>query len=208
MAVLEGILAFSCSPFGFGQNPMPSLGDDHFCEWWHARIGPAGDSRASERPKSKKPESSGEAAAAPDSDDFGGPARFDPDRVTELDEATVLAAIACLLQLEGDSRPAKFTGDTGEGVSQIFDWAPMNLAALYYVSYLFTTNWNHGNAIALRGPGANVPESKLKYRTTPWAIYKAYTSYRRWYQQVRTMGLTRARAAKLDPLEGTGLYWY
>ena len=186
---------------------MPPVGGKHFCEWWQARIGPVTDPNVPQHHPSKKGEAEN-AGAQSALDEFDTAAPVDPDHVTDLDEATILGAIACLLQLETDTRPANFMGVTWAGVSQIFDWAPMNLAALYYISYLFTSNWKHGNAIALRGPGAEVPESKSKYRTSPWAIYKAYGSYRHWYQQLKAMGLAQAREEKLDPLAGTGLYWY
>ena len=209
VGILNAVLVFSYTSIGVCQNPMPAAGDKHFCEWWHAKIGPASDPTAPQPSPSKK-SASENAGVQPvlDELDLGTAASVDPDRVAELDEATVLAAIACLLQLEEDTRPANFMGVTWWGVSQIFDWAPMNLAALYYASYLFTCNWKHGNAIALRGPGAEELESKYKYRTTTRAIHRAYGSYRHWYQELKAMGLARAREEKLDPLAGTGLYWY
>lgn len=207
VVILSAVFASSCASIGFGQSAMPPAGDKHFCEWWQARIGPASDPKPPE-PRPSKKAASQDAGAPPALDAFDTGAPADPDHVTDLDEGTVMAAIACLLQLEEDKRPANFMGVTWAGVSQIFDWAPMNLASLYYISYLFTCNWKHGNAIALRGPGAEVPESKTKYRTTTWAIYKSYGSYRHWYEQVKAMGLARAREEKLDPLAGTGLYWY
>lgn len=207
--IFPAFLVFACASIGFCQNPMPAAGDKHFCEWWQARIGPASDPGASQPRTSRKSAPENTSAPSDIGDlDFDTDAPADPDRLAQLDEATVLAAIACLLQLEQDTRPANFMGITWAGVSQIFDWAPMNLAALYYASYLFTGNWKHGNAIALRGPGAEVLESKYKYRTSTRAIYRAYGSYRHWYAQVKAMGLARAREEKLDPLAETGLYWY
>jgi hypothetical protein len=210
ISVLIAVLASGFASAGFCQNPMPPLGDKHFCEWWQAKIGPASDPKPAQPQPSKKPAgtaTSGNSGADQDLDAFDSAAPSDPDHVTALDDATVLAAMACLLQMEGETGPANFMGVTWVGVSQIFDSAPMNLASLYYVSYLFTCNWRHGSAIALRGPGAQVRESKI-YRTTPWATHKAYPSYRHWYEQVKAMGLANAREEKLDPLAGTGLYWY
>ncbi len=207
IGILNAVLAFSSGAIGFCQSPMPAAGDKHFCQWWQARIGPASDA-GMPQPRPSKKSASQNVAPQPVLNEFDTATPVDPDRVAQLDEATVLAAIACLLQLQEDTRPANFMGVTWAGVSQTFDWAPMNLAALYYASYLFTCNWKHGNAIALRGPGAEVPESSNKYQTTTWAIYKAYGSYRHWYQQLKAMGLANAREEKLDPLAGTGLYWY
>lgn len=31
---------------------------------------------------------------------------------------------------------------------------------------------------------------------------------RKWFEEVKKISLTRARAENLDPLEGTGLFWY
>ena len=208
LGVLHAVLAFSFASLGFGQNAMPPLTDHHFCEWWHARLAPPDDLHLSPHHGSKKPDSSDNPHPQMVSDDLGTAAPVDPDTVTESNEPAILEAIGCLLQLEGDTHPANVMGVTGAGVSEVFDWAPTNLAALYYASCLFTGSCNHGNPIALRGPGAEVPEPKGKSHTSRWAIYKAYGSYRRWYDQVKTMGLTRARAERLDPLEGTALYWY
>jgi hypothetical protein len=86
--------------------------------------------------------------------------------------------------------------------------APINLAALYYISYLYTGNWKHGSAIALRGPEVESTDTPGLYATRQEAVHKAYASYRRWYEEVKRVGLPRAREKKLDPLEGTGLSWY
>jgi hypothetical protein len=134
---------------------------------------------------------------------------YDPDQVASLTDEQVIAAIGCLLQLENDSRTTVFGGGPRIiYVSQLFGPAPVKLAALLYISYLFTRNLNLFTAVALRGPGAESARSQWLYVTSDGAIAKAYESYRSWYEKVKRIGLARAREQKLDPLEGTGLYWY
>jgi hypothetical protein len=127
-----------------------------------------------------------------------------------LSDEVVLAAMSCFLSLENRTEYASVGGPTWAGVSQFFvARVPVNLAALYYISYLYTGNWKHGNAIALRGEGADSYEGSLRlYVTRPDAVRKAYGSYRRWFEKVKQLGLAGAREQKLDPLEGTGLWWY
>jgi hypothetical protein len=142
-------------------------------------------------------------------EDFVSPAPIDPYGVSSLTEPEIVAAMGCLLSLEENTHGANFSGATWAGVSQLFAFpTPINLAALYYISYLYTGNWKHGSAIALRGPGADSSDTHGFYVTRQEAVHKAYASYRRWYEEVKRVGLAGARERKLDPLEGTGTWWY
>jgi len=94
------------------------------------------------------------------------------------------------------------------GVNQLFAEAPVNLAALYYISYLYTGNMEHSLAIALTGPDAEDKTIHWKYATTQSSIHTAYQAYRLWFAKVKEVGLNQARASKLAPLSGTGLAWY
>jgi hypothetical protein len=191
-----------------GQGPMPQVADKHFCQWWQAKIGLV--ARQVKARSIANAATSGEPLAGIQDkiDDFTTPATSDPDNVKALNEKETMAAMGCFLQLEENTHRSSLLGATWAGVSQLFDWAPVNLAALYYVSYLYTQNWKHGNAIALRGPGAEDAGVRWKYATTQAAIRTAYKSYRTWFARVNGMGLAKARAGKLSPLDGTGLSWY
>jgi hypothetical protein len=195
------------------QNPIPPLADKHFCSWWQSRI------RAAKPRKSVTPPSPAKALAKKMSPEeqqeirsqmsqFATPLPSDPDNVRFLNEEQKTAAMGCLLDLEEDTHPAGFSGVTWAGVDQTFAQAPINLAALYYISYLYTGNWNHGNAIALRGPDVEDRRDPWNYATKQEAVHIAYKSYRRWYARVKEIGLDRAQAENLSPLEGTELTWY
>jgi hypothetical protein len=131
---------------------------------------------------------------------------YDPDNVKALPDDDVLMAMECLLQLEKNNHKSTLGALARLEVSQIFGPVPINLAALYYVSYLYTQNWNHASAIALRGPGCE--EGRWEYVTRQKCVRTAYKAYRQWFAQVKEIGLERARASGLSPLKGAGLLWY
>jgi hypothetical protein len=111
-----------------------------------------------------------------------------------------MRAMACLLRHRGDKRPARFSGVTRPNVSQILPDATVELASLYYVTYLFSGNWQHADGVALwNRDGAINP---------PGSVDRAYASYIAWFKRVRSMGIAEARKQQLDPLKGTGLHWY
>ncbi len=116
------------------------------------------------------------------------------------DPQVVMAGIECLLKIEGNKHPAKFSGAVNDEVSQIFPRATADVAALYYISYLYYQKWEHADAIALRGPDGEVNKSD--------DIREAYRSYRKWFKQVKRVGLAKAREMKLEPLKDTKVHWY
>jgi hypothetical protein len=138
----------------------------------------------------------------------GSTSANDPYNVKDLSEHEALEAIGCLLKMENDHRPASFGGNLRPDISQIFGMPQANLAALYYASYIFTENWLHGGAVALRGPRAEDPNSKFGYVTRPEAVSSAYDAYRKWFVEVQKIGLREAREERLDPLSGSGFEWY
>jgi hypothetical protein len=209
--VVGVVIVLFGSAWSYAQNPVPSLSDPHFCDLWQGRIGVVNPGSSPKPQKSKQPPSRRPSSSPvkPVIQDFASPAPIDPDGVSSLTEPEIVAATGCLLALEEDTHDANFSGATWAGVSELFAFpTPINLAALYYISYLYTGNWKHGNAIALRGPGADASDMHGQYVTRQEAVHKAYASYRRWYEEVKRVGLARAREKKLDPLEGTGLWWY
>jgi hypothetical protein len=121
-------------------------------------------------------------------------------KVDETNQQMILEGIDCLLQMEGNKHPAKFSGATKPYVSQLFKPATVEVAALYYISYLYYQKWDHADAVALRDPNGEV--------NSPRAIQRVYKSYRKWFREVRKVGLAHAREAKLDPLDGTAIRWY
>ena len=131
----------------------------------------------------------------------------DPDNVSVLTEDQAISAMACLLQLENDHDRSRL-GWIRPNIAELFGPPTVNLSALYYISYIFTTNFKHANAIALRGSHCGIIRDDDDYYTKKSCIHKAYKAYRRWFAEVKRIGLDRAREQHLDPLGGTGITWY
>jgi len=129
-----------------------------------------------------------------------------PEETTELNEKdneNVLAAIECLLQMNGRKSQSKFPS----GVINVIRYGEMKLpsptvevAALYYVSYLYYQNWRHANFMVLW--------DKEGKKNTKESIETAYKAYQSWFEKVKEIGLDKAREQKLDPLNGTDVRWY
>jgi hypothetical protein len=119
----------------------------------------------------------------------------------EENPAKIMQAVECLLKLEGNKNKAKFSGATNPRVSQLFEPATVEVAALFYVSYLFYQKWDHADAIALVG------ENNQKVNT-PKTVKKAYKYYRSWFKQVKSIGIVKARKMKIEPLKGKDVRWY
>jgi hypothetical protein len=117
-----------------------------------------------------------------------------------LSDKEVLLAMDCLLRNQGNRGNAVISGVTRDEVSQMLPQATVELASLYYVSYLFTGNYQHGDGIALWDRKGVI--------NPPGGVETAYASYRAWFKKVKSVGLAEARKQHLDPLEGTNLYWY
>lgn len=114
------------------------------------------------------------------------------------DDAAI-AAIECLLKSRGNTEPARFSGAVDDRVSQIFPDAPIELAALYFISFIYEKNWRHASAVAIDGPrGVN----------TKATIAEAYDAYERWFVEVKRHGIAAAREHRRAPLDGTALHWY
>jgi hypothetical protein len=116
------------------------------------------------------------------------------------DEKRFFRAVECLLKLEGKKGAAKVWGATKPETSQLFDSARVDVAALYYVSFLFYERWDHAAAIALVDNSGTMNDDAI--------VKKAFASYREWFIRVRQIGLDEARRQKLDPLANSGIGWY
>ena len=125
------------------------------------------------------------------------PTAPDPDLT---DSSTLMAGIECLLKMEGNKNRAAFSGAISLSVSQSFENTPADVAALYYISYLYYQRFDHADAVALSGTDGSV--------NTPEVVREAYRSYKKWFAEVKRVGLTKARQMKLDPLKGTKVRWY
>ena len=120
---------------------------------------------------------------------------------SKANEDDPLEAIECLLKLEGKTSRSAFSSATvGYDISQRFPPATVEVAALYYASYLYHRTWHHARAMILMDQ-----EGKKNTKT---AIKAAYRAYRSWFATVREIGFREAREQRLDPLDGTNIRWY
>ena len=134
--------------------------------------------------------------------------RIDPSIVSEvkevpseyLNEDEFVHAVDCLLKLQGNIKEARFSGATNGNVSAVPPPATVEVASLYYISYLYYQRFDHANMVALVGPSG-------KYNTSEDTL-EAYGSYRKWFERVKKIGLKKAREQKLDPLAYTTVKWY
>lgn len=111
-----------------------------------------------------------------------------------------LRAIECLLALQGDKNPSSIRGATSPRTSQVFDTTPVEVAALYYISYLYYEKWDHAQAAVLVNENAVASEKDT--------IETAYIAYRAWYEKIKVLGIKKAKDTRLDPLDDTGIRWY
>ncbi|MBS1797246.1 MAG: hypothetical protein JSS81_25695 [Acidobacteria bacterium] len=116
------------------------------------------------------------------------------------DEGNILEAINCLLKLEGKTNDSGFgTGGTSIEVSNAYPSPTVEVAALYYITYLYNPDWPHW-AIKI--------VDKKKEKNDQEIVKAAYKAYRKWYEQIKKQGIKKARNANLTPFDGTDLCWY
>lgn len=156
------------------------------CDKWHSKVDPeiAFDEPSKSLEKKEK---------ATDALTISMSAKFS-------DAQEFFKAAECLLKLEGRSKKARIFGATRSDVSQTFDSARIDVAALYYISYIFYERWDHAGAIALLDEHNNLDDDEI--------VKRAFSSYRKWLAKVRELGLESARRKKLDPLADSGISWY
>jgi hypothetical protein len=119
----------------------------------------------------------------------------------ETEEANTLEAIGCLLKLKGRTTHSIYSSPTVSFyLSLRFPRPTVEVAALYYASYLYYHNWQHAQAIILVDRNGE--------KNTKGSIKVAYEAYLSWFEKVKEIGLQKAREEKLDPLNGVPVRWY
>lgn len=125
-----------------------------------------------------------------------------------LTNAEIQEGIGCLLKLKGLTKKARFTGATRDNYYSSEQYKPpkhpatIEIAALYYISFLFYENWQHAGSVSLFDE-----ESEKINSNTKKSVEKAYKSYQKWFETLKEIGLEKAREQKLDPLSGSGISW-
>ena len=122
-----------------------------------------------------------------------------PNPIT-LSDTDALEAMNCLIKNRGNRTIAKIGGATNLAVSQQLPEPTVELAALYYISYIFTKSYQHADGIALWDDAGTI--------NPPHSIESAYSAYITWLNEVRKVGVSKARRLRLDPLNRSGLAWY
>ena len=122
--------------------------------------------------------------------------------VSKVSAEEKVRAISCLMELEGRSGTAKFGGATRLDVSKILPEPSVEIAALFYIRFLYLAKWDHCNGIALMDKNGEM--------NTSAAVKKAYASYKMWFENVKVMGIDEARAKGIDPMDGCKdeVRWY
>lgn len=156
---------------------MPTK-DCERCKYWQAKIDPS-------------------ITLSEDSSAAGSTPTFE---INDEEAAKALEAAECLLKLEGKTNPSKFSATVSLYLSTRFPPPSVEVAALYYVSYIYHKNWRHAQAMVLVDA-----EGK---KNTKKSIKTAYKAYRAWFEKVKEIGLKKARQQNLDPLDGTDVRWY
>lgn len=111
-----------------------------------------------------------------------------------------LFAIEYLLTLEGDSHPAEFSGATHVGANSPNVTCTVEVAALFYISYIFYKNWQHADGVALLAFNKKLND--------PETIKKAYSYYREWFALVKVIGIDQARELNIGPLDNKDISWW
>lgn len=121
----------------------------------------------------------------------------------------MIEGIGCLLTLWGNKARSRFTGYTrvsNEVASPpppplIKKPASVEVAALYYISYMFYDKWEHAGSTRL------FDETSGKISYSEKTVKRAYESYLQWFKKIQLIGVDEARKQKLDPLAGSGIGW-
>ena len=120
----------------------------------------------------------------------------------------IMSGIECLLRVEGRKGQGVRYGQKSF-VSQTVPKASVEINALYQISELFYGNTDFAYAVALtQDPPKVVGELEVEEYNAPEVVKVAFASYRKWFKEIKKIGLDAAREKKLDPLANSGVTWY
>jgi hypothetical protein len=183
---LFGSIVFLCMGVYQSAKGAMLMQDGERCKYWQAKVDPSIESSKKTADISKDGSTVDSSLAS---------------KVNDEDDTNVLDAIECLLKLKGKASPSRFSSGTiGYNLSTRFPPPTVEVAALYYVSYLYHKKWRHAQAMVLM-------DSEGK-KNTKKSIKTAYKAYQIWFEKVKGIGLERARQQNLTPLDGTDVRWY
>lgn len=129
--------------------------------------------------------------------------------IESLTDEEIVEGIGCLLRLKGNKNKARIYGRTRSNLNGAQGYKPpknpatIEIAALYYISYLFHKDWEHAGAIALY----DEEEEDIDKINSPEYAERAFRSYENWFTTVKQLGLKKTREQKIYPLTGSGISW-
>ena len=115
------------------------------------------------------------------------------------DEKSIMCGIECLLKLEGNKRKASVGANRSIYTSDVNIPNPtVEIAALVYISDIFKGSPDIPvRRLYDKNPNATIDET----------VKKAYKYYREWFEEVKRVGLVKARQLGLDPLKNRDVHW-
>ncbi len=124
-----------------------------------------------------------------------------PDLTVDLSDSDAMSIFVRLIKNKGrQSNSAILNASLSPLNSQRFETPSVEVASLYYITYIFNGNSDFASAIALQNGDDTINSKK--------AIAIAFRSYKKWLNRVKTIGIAEARRKKLDPLAGSDVRWY
>jgi hypothetical protein len=131
---------------------------------------------------------------------------FELDR---RDPHIVMQGLECLLKEEGNRKPGLNFSPAAGSVSQTIPVPKAEVSALYYISYLFYGSFDFADVVALTriSAGPEPPNERIVFNSKE-DVQRAYKSYRKWFETIKSIGLDEARKQRLDPLAGSDVEWY
>jgi hypothetical protein len=123
-------------------------------------------------------------------------------RLSEFTPDEKMEAISCLLSLEGRKFEGEMYGVTRFNISQTLPRATVEIGALYYIRSIYYGKWDHCSGVALVDLDGNFNSNA--------AVAIAYESYKKWFEKVKRVGLSKALEAGLDPMDDCldAIWWY
>lgn len=117
-----------------------------------------------------------------------------------IPEQEKLLAMQCFLRSEGNQNPARAKITMSFNGGRNLPQPTVEIAALYYISYLYEEDFEHALGIAFWDVQGCI--------NPPGSVHLAYRLYEEWFAKVKGLGLEEARKQKLKPLATAKVKWY
>jgi len=112
--------------------------------------------------------------------------------LTALSEEEKIQIIECMLSLEGRKECARISGATSFRQSFAPPPSSIEVAALFFIDYIYHGKWDFCNGIAL-------VDENGQYNTGK-SIVSAFAAHRRWFGLIKKFGLKVVIEMGIDPM--------